>query len=73
MQARLEQQDAAGKFGEGKRLYGLGLIKARLRTQRDGHRLAAVGDQSGAPTPPFVVHIFWLALSVMPLAVFADP
>ncbi len=36
-QKRIEQQDAAerhaieGKFGEGKRLYGLGLIRARLR------------------------------------------
>jgi IS5 family transposase len=36
-QARIERQDAAerneieGKFGEGKRLYGLGLIRARLR------------------------------------------
>ncbi|WP_067929476.1 IS5 family transposase [Alicyclobacillus shizuokensis] len=37
-QQRIERQDAAernaieGKFGEGKRLYGLGLIRARLRT-----------------------------------------
>ncbi len=36
-QKRIEQQDAAerneieGKIGEGKRLYGLGLIRARLR------------------------------------------
>jgi IS5 family transposase len=36
-QARIERQDVAerneieGKFGEGKRLYGLGLIRARLR------------------------------------------
>ncbi len=36
-QARIERQDAAernaieGKFGEGKRLYGLGLIRAHLR------------------------------------------
>ncbi|MCL6576909.1 MAG: transposase [Kyrpidia sp.] len=38
VQARLERQNAAernaieGKFGEGKRVYGLGLIRARLRS-----------------------------------------
>ncbi|MBX6773598.1 MAG: transposase, partial [Chloroflexi bacterium] len=38
VQARMERQDAAernaieGKFGEGKRLYGLGLIRARLQS-----------------------------------------
>ncbi|CAB3391270.1 transposase (fragment) [Kyrpidia spormannii] len=80
VQARLERQDAAernaieGKFGEGKRLYGLGLIRARLRTTSETVIALQLLVMNLERRLPILLCTFfgWLFRSG-PLAVFADP